>query len=43
MAKKPTSTEAQPQYKVEYREIQRYGTLKRLPIALEDNTRKQSG
>ena len=42
MAKKPTSTEAQPQYKVEYREIQRYGTLKRLPIALEDNTRKQS-
>ncbi len=42
MAKKPTSTEAQPQYNVEYREIQRYGTLKRLPIALEDNTRKQS-
>ena len=42
MAKKPTSTEAQPQYKVEYREIQPYGTLKRLPIALEDNTRKQS-
>lgn len=42
MAKKPTSTEAQPQYKVEYREIQRYGTLKRLPIALEDNARKQS-
>ena len=42
MAKKPTSTEAQPQYKVAYREIQRYGTLKRLPIALEDNARKQS-
>ena len=42
MAKKPTSTEAQPQYKVEYREIQPYGTLKRLPIALEDNARKQS-
>ncbi len=42
MAKKPTSTEAQAQYKVEYREIQRYGTLKRLPIALEDNARTQS-
>lgn len=42
MAKKPTSTETQPQYNVEHREIQRYGTLKRLPIALEDNTRKQS-
>ena len=42
MAKKPTSTEAQPQYKVEYREIQRYGTLKKLPIGLEDNARKQS-
>jgi starvation-inducible DNA-binding protein len=42
MAKKPTGTEAQPQYKVEYREIQRYGTLKKLPIGLEDNARKQS-
>jgi starvation-inducible DNA-binding protein len=53
MAKKPakspraeTSTEmsieAQPQYKVEYREIQPYGTLKSLPIALEDNARAQS-
>ena len=51
MAKKPTkptdlagavSAEAQPQYKVEYREIQPYGTLKRLPIALEDNARAQS-
>ena len=49
MAKKPaklpktdTATEAQPQYKVEYREIQPYGTLKRLPIALEDNARAQS-
>lgn len=49
MAKKPlkmpkidTSVEAQPQYKVEYREIQPYGTLKRLPIALEDNARAQS-
>ena len=36
------SVEAQPQYKVEYREIQPYGTLKRLPIALEDNARAQS-
>ena len=43
MAKKPAaSTEAQPQYKVEYREIQPYGTLKKLPIALEDNARAQS-
>ena len=45
MAKKPAKsapTEAQPQYKVEYREIQPYGTLKKLPIALEDNARKQS-
>ena len=49
MAKKPaklakvdTSVEAQPQYKVEYREIQPYGTLKRLPIALDDNARAQS-
>ena len=42
MAKKPVSKEAQPQYKVEYREIQRYGTLKTLPLALEDNARKQS-
>ena len=43
MAKKPAApTEAQPQYKVEYREIQAYGTLKKLPIALEDNARQQS-
>jgi starvation-inducible DNA-binding protein len=45
MAKKPTpsaTSEAQPQYKVEYREIQPYGTLKSLPLALEDNARKQS-
>jgi len=36
------STEAQPQYKVEYREIQPYETLKELPIALESNARAQS-
>jgi starvation-inducible DNA-binding protein len=51
MAKKPAklikadtdvSVEAQPQYKVEYREIQPYGTLKKLPIALEDNARAHS-
>ena len=46
MARKPAkvsdSTEAQPQYEVEYREIQPYGTLKNLPLALEDNARKQS-
>ncbi len=49
MAKKPNSAiapiandDAQPQYKVEYREIQPFGTLKDLPIALEDNARTQS-
>ena len=43
MAKtKIATTEAQPQYKVEYREIQPFGTLKNLPIALEDNARAQS-
>ncbi len=47
MAKKPnsktkTTTEAQPQYKVEYREIQPYGTLKHMPLALADNARTQS-
>lgn len=47
MAKKSTanptmSREAQPQYRVEYREIQPYGTLKELPIALESNARGQS-
>jgi starvation-inducible DNA-binding protein len=40
MARKPAAPkvtiEAQPQYKVEYREIQPYGTLKKLPLALED-------
>ncbi|WP_242150109.1 Dps family protein [Sphingomonas sp. BAUL-RG-20F-R05-02] len=48
MAKKPdkqtapSTDEAQPRYAVEYREIQPYGTLKNLPIALEDNARAQS-
>ena len=37
-----STDQAQPQYKVEYREIQPFGTLKNLPIALEDNARKQS-
>lgn len=36
------SDQAQPNYKVEYREIQPFGTLKALPLALEDNARKQS-
>lgn len=36
------SDEAQPRYDVQYREIQAYGTLKRLPIALEGNARSQS-
>jgi starvation-inducible DNA-binding protein len=34
--------QAQPQYNVEYREIQPFGTLKQLPIGLEDNARSQS-
>lgn len=45
MAKKTTATgsdTAQPQYKVDYREIQAFGTLKHLPISLEDNARAQS-
>ncbi len=41
MPRKATD-EAQPQYKVEYREIQPFGTLKKLPIGLEDNARSQS-
>ncbi|WP_010163277.1 MULTISPECIES: Dps family protein [unclassified Sphingomonas] len=39
---KPESVEAQPQYKVDYREIQPYETLKDLPLALEANARAQS-
>jgi starvation-inducible DNA-binding protein len=39
---KPSQVEAQPQYKVEYREIQPFGTLEDLPLALEDNARSQS-
>ncbi|WP_174293486.1 Dps family protein [Sphingomonas bacterium] len=42
MAKTKTVDAAQPQYKVEPREIQPFGTLKSLPLALEDNARKQS-
>ena len=34
--------EAQPQYNVDYKEIQPYGTLKKLPLALEENARRQS-
>ncbi len=41
MARKPTD-QAQPNYKIDYREIQAFGTLKSLPIALEDNARTQS-
>jgi starvation-inducible DNA-binding protein len=39
---KPRSDVAQPQFQVKYREIQPFGTLKRLPIALDDNVRAQS-
>lgn len=43
MARKPSKPDlAQPQFKVEYREIQAFGTLKRLPLGLEDNARTQS-
>ncbi len=42
MAKTPIVDAAQPLYKVEPREIQPFGTLKQLPLALEDNARKQS-
>jgi len=48
MAKKPakspvaTTDVAQPQIDVSYREIQPFGTLRRLPLALEDNARAQS-
>jgi len=44
MRKSPVAQgdEAQPRYDVQYREIQAYGTLKHLPIALEDNARSQS-
>lgn len=41
-APSPRTDKAQPQFEVEYREIQAYGTLKRLPLALEDNARNQS-
>ena len=34
--------EAQPQYKVTYREIQPFGTLKMLPLGLPDKARAQS-
>nr|WP_238941151.1 DNA starvation/stationary phase protection protein [Sphingomonas beigongshangi] len=34
--------EAQPQYKIAYREIQPFGSLKELPLGLSDNARKQS-
>lgn len=34
--------QAQPIYKIEYREIQPFGTLKDLPLGLSDNARKQS-
>lgn len=49
MAKKSVATaspvandEAQPNFRVDYREIQAFGTLKDLPIALEGNARGQS-
>lgn len=42
MAKTKAVDVAQPQYKVEPNEIQAFGTLKNLPLALEDNARKQS-
>lgn len=41
MARKSVD-QAQPKFQISYREIQPFGTLKALPIALEDNARKQS-
>ena len=41
MARKQADT-AQPNYKIDYREIQPFGTLKQLPIGLEENARAQS-
>jgi starvation-inducible DNA-binding protein len=50
MAKKPSAAPmpadvadaAQPNYKIEYREIQPFGTLKDLPLGLESNARAAS-
>ncbi len=42
MVRKNSHDVAQPQFRVEYREIQKFGTLKELPIALENNVRAQS-
>ena len=42
MKKQSSADIAQPRYDVEYREIQAYGLLKTLPLALEDNARKAS-
>ena len=43
MATKAKSVDmAQPQYNVEYKEIQPFGTLKKLPNTLNDNARSQS-
>jgi starvation-inducible DNA-binding protein len=41
-AKKKNIDVAQPDYKVSPNEIQAYGTLKDLPLALENNARQQS-
>ncbi len=37
-----TADIAQPQYNVEYKEIQPFGTLKKMPITLNDNARSSS-
>jgi starvation-inducible DNA-binding protein len=42
MAKAAVTDVAQPDFKVKPNEIQAFGTLKDLPIALEDNARHQS-
>jgi starvation-inducible DNA-binding protein len=42
VAKKKTIDVAQPNYKVSPNEIQAFGTLKDLPLALENNARQQS-
>jgi starvation-inducible DNA-binding protein len=43
MAKSPAKTDvAQPEYEIPANEIQAYGTLKNLPLGLEDNARASS-
>ncbi len=42
VAAMPVDDVAQPNFKIEYREIQAFGTLKNLPLGIEDNVRSSS-